>query len=131
MKHETDTMKEYEQAAWGWDSPEGTVYRDNLSGEILSPDLVATARKEEIDFMLDWQVWEEVPVEICRKNTGKGPLGGRWVDVNKGDSKEPNVRCRYVAKEIAYYKDDDFFAAMPPLEALRMLISHVATDREG
>jgi len=41
----------------------------------------------------------------------------------------PNVRCRYVAKEIAYAKCDDFWAAMPPLEALRMLISSAATGR--
>jgi hypothetical protein len=97
-------------------------YFDNLSGSALPPRLVEKARKEEIDFMLDWEVWEEVPVARCWQATGKGPLGGRWVDVNKGDEETPNVRCRYVAKEIAYYKSDDFFAAMPPLETLRMLI---------
>jgi hypothetical protein len=53
------------------------------------------------------------------------------VDVNKGDEESPNVRCRYVAKEIAYYKNDDFFAAMPPLETLRMLISRAATGRSS
>ena len=79
--------------------------------------------------MKDWEVWEEVPVEVCRRTTGKGPLGGRWVDVNKGDRDHPNIRCRYVAKEIAYAKSDDFFAAMPPLEALRMLVSGVASGR--
>jgi len=105
------------------------IVYDNITGEILDPELVKKARMEEIEFMLDWQVWEEVPVEQCRQTTGKGPLGGRWVDVNKGDTQDPLVRCRYVAKEIAFVKNDDFFAAMPPLEALRMLISGVATGR--
>jgi hypothetical protein len=104
-------------------------YFDNLSGSALPPRLVEKARKEEIDFMLDWEVWEEVPVARCWQATGKGPLGGRWVDVNKGDEETPNVRCRYVAKEIAYHKSDEFFAAMPPLETLRMLISRAATGR--
>ena len=76
-------------------------YFDNLSGAPLPPKLVEKARKEEIDFMVDWQVWEEVPVSHCWQATGKGPLGGRWVDVNKGDEESPNVRCRYVAKETA------------------------------
>ena len=49
--------------------------------------------------------------------------------MNKGDSSAPNVRCRYVAKELALTKSDDFFEAMPPLEALRTLISHAATGR--
>ncbi len=49
--------------------------------------------------------------------------------MNKGDAANPNVRCRYVAKEIAYHKSDDFFAAMPPLETLRMLASRAATGR--
>lgn len=106
-----------------------TTFRDNLSGEALPAHLVRYARREEIDFMLEWQVWEEVPVARCWQATGKGPLAGRWVDVNKVDSAHPNVGCRYVAKETACEKNDDFFAAMPPIEALRMLISHAATGR--
>ena len=121
----------HEQAGLWEYGPGGVAVYDELTGEELAPALVRAARKEEVDFMLDWDVWEEVPVEQCRKVTGKGPLGGRWVDVNKGDSTNPNVRSRYVAKEIAYTKSDDFFAAMPPLEALRLLISSVATSQSG
>lgn len=83
-----------------------------------------------MDFMLDREVWEEVTVDECWRVTGNRPLGSGWVDVNKGDTTTPNGRCRFVAKEIEYYKDDDFFAVMPPSKALRMLISHVNTDRQ-
>ena len=53
------------------------------------------------------------------------------MDVNKGDTQKPNVRCRYVAKDIAYKRSDDFFAAMPPLEVLGMLISLAAAGRSS
>jgi hypothetical protein len=108
-----------------------TKYYDNLTGAELPPILVGKARQEEIDFMIDWAVWEEVATSLCWQVTGKGPLGGGWVDINKGDEETPNIRCRYVAKEIAYYKCDDFFAAMPPLETLRMMISRAASSRSS
>ena len=34
-----------------------------------------------------------------------------------------------MAKEFATYKSAEFFAATPPLEALRMMISHAASGR--
>ena len=62
-------------------------------------------------------------------NTGRGPVGGRWVDVNKGDSENPNYRSRYVGREFnCGDKRDDLFAATPPLEALKMLLSLAASQ---
>ena len=107
LKHEEEELSEHGEA-WG------ESYQDNLSGEALPPHLVRAARREEIDFMLDWQVWEEVPLEECWRVTGKGPLGSRWVDVNKGDDAEPNVRSRFVAKEIAFYKDCLLYTSPSP-----------------
>ena len=54
---------------------------------------------------------------------GRTPIATRWVDVNKGDAATPDVRSRLVAKDFAGARDDSFFAATPPLEALRMLLS--------
>ena len=48
-------------------------------------------------------------------------MGGR----EQGGSQRLDGRCRLVDKE------DAFFAATPPLEALRLLLSHVATGRKG
>eukprot|EP00969_Alexandrium_andersonii_P325369 14376999-Alexandrium_andersonii.AAC.1 len=36
----------------------------------------------------------------CQERAGKMPIGGRWVDRNKGDGASHNVRSRYVAKDI-------------------------------
>ena len=101
-------------------------YWDELTGEHLPTGLVQASRAEELEFLREWEVWEEVPVEECHRVTGRKPLGGRWVDVNKGDARTPVVRCRYVAKDFANGKSDEFFAATPPLEALRLLLAHVA-----
>jgi len=54
----------------------------------------------------------------------------KWVDTNKGDSDNPNCRARLVGRELAFKKRTDLFAATPPLEALRMMVSLVAC-RQG
>ena len=51
----------------------------------------------------------------------------RWVDTNKGVSETPSVIARLIGKE---FKTDDNpanFAATPPLEAVRFVISRAAT----
>ena len=100
---------------------------DEYTGDALPPDLVAKAREEEVSMMEAWDVWEVVPNEEAWRLTGKKPLKGRWVDCNKGDRGTYDVRCRWVAKEVAYHHSDQFFAATPPLEALRLILSEAAT----
>ena len=53
----------------------------------------------------------------------------RWLDTNKGDEQNPNYRARLVAREIKRDKRDDLFAATPPLESLRMVISICASHQ--
>ena len=45
-------------------------------------------------------IWEVRPVSDCWDATGKGPIGVRWVDTNKGSEAEPDVRCRLVARDV-------------------------------
>ena len=60
--------------------------------------------------------------------SGKGKIiKGRWIDVNKGDSKSPDYRSRYVGKEFNTGVDASLYAATPPLEALKLLISTAAS----
>eukprot|EP00969_Alexandrium_andersonii_P088695 3913475-Alexandrium_andersonii.AAC.1 len=81
--------------------------------------------------MESWHVWDARPISEWFARAGKEPIGGRWVGHNKGDATTPNVRGRYVAKDIAFDKDDSTFAATPPLEAFRLLLSDLATRRRG
>ena len=45
----------------------------------------------------------------------------RWIDSNKGDDINPNMRSILVAKEFNFVDKDrpDLFAATPPLEVLK------------
>ena len=55
--------------------------------------------------------------------------GSRWVNCNKNDINDPDVRCRLVAQEVNIHADDSFYAATPPLEAKRLLFSEWASER--
>ncbi len=45
------------------------------------------------------------------------------MDTNKGDKEKPEYRCRLEAKEIKKDRREDLFAAAPPLEAKKVLLS--------
>ena len=129
---------------WGQHSPESLVheevenqpaYWDDISGTKLDAELVREARAEELAEFDKIGAWEVVPISQCWERTGKPPIGTRWVDVNKGDSEQPVYRSRLVAQEIRGRSSSlDMFAAMPPLEAKKLLFSlatssqHVSGD---
>ena len=62
---------------------------DDLSGKVLDSSLVSQARADEVKGAEAHNVWTKVSIDECFKTTGKKPIGGRWVDVNKGDSVHP------------------------------------------
>ena len=101
------------------------------SGEILElEELVAAARADEIKGVISHNVWTKVHVNECLKITGKGPVKGRWVDINKGDEQHPNYRSRYVGREFKSNDHrDDLFAATPPIEAIKALVSLAASQK--
>ena len=76
-------------------------------------------------------VWEFWPIVKCIEAFGKKLTKVRWVDVSKGDSQSPNVRSRIVAKDFKVDARPDLFAATPPLEFLRYLVSRCASSQLG
>ena len=106
-------------------------FSDDISGKPLRSDLVHEARKEEIDIFHQFPVYEKVPIEDAYYFTGKGPIGTKWVDVNKGDDEKPEYRCRFVAKEIRRKNDESIFAATPPLEGKKILCSLAVSGTKG
>ena len=112
------------------DEAEGRFW-DDISGKEMDPEKVRKAREEEMDEYRKHGVYEKVPVAECWQETGKAPIGVRWVDVNKGDEDNPEYRSRLVAKEIKKERNDDLFAATPPLEAKKMLMSMAVTEGIG
>ena len=64
-------------------------YRDEVSGEYLDAEMEHEARKDEMREIEKHNVYTKVSIEECWRETGKGPIGTKWVDVNKGDSVHP------------------------------------------
>ena len=104
------------------------IFRDDLTGQILDPVLVKAARKKELDFFEAKGIWFKKAVDEARRKTGKPPITKRWVDVNKGDDIEPNIRSRLVARQIRQLGEEAIFAPTPPLESLRKIISLSSAD---
>ena len=106
---------------------EGVCYAwDDVSGAPLDWEKVKAARREEMKFFEQMgaytRCWEN---EVSEK--GGTLIDLRWIDVNKGDTKNPNYRSRLVGREYNTYRDDSLYAATPPIEALRMIIGAAAT----
>ena len=74
-------------------------------------------------------VYIKVPIAECWDKTGKSPIGARWVDINKGDSQSPLYRSRSVAKEFNTGVKPELYAATPPSECLRLMLSLLASGR--
>ena len=103
---------------------------DDVRGGMMNVGDVRKARCEEIEYMKSRGIWREVDVEECWKRTGKAPIGVRWVDTNKGSEERPEVRSRLVARDFrtkAKREEEALFAATPPIEAGRMVLSKAAT----
>ena len=75
------------------------------------------------------QVYEKVPIEECWAATGMDPISSRWVVINKGDTICPNYRSRLVAREFQTSEKPEWYAATPPSEALRLMLSKLASDK--
>ena len=49
----------------------------------------------------------------ARAQMGRAPISVRWVEVNKGDDRSPNIRSRLVAREIRTAGQDTISAPTP------------------
>ena len=80
-------------------------------------------------------MFEYVPEHVCWERTGRAPVSTKWVETEKVDDEgEQMVRCRLVGRDFKPKgeKDrEDLFAAMPPLEAKRLLFRMMAAEEEN
>lgn len=105
-------------------------YLDECTHGGLDIDLVKAARCDEIsDF--SFNTWKLTTESEARKKPNATVVGGRWVLCNKGGNVTPNVRARSAATGVDRDADLAFYAATPPLEAIRMLLSKHAHAKHG
>ena len=100
-------------------------------GNLLDPIKVKEGTREEIEWVLKQKLFYHVPQSECVERQGR-PYSLKWVRKNKGEK----VRARLVVREIKKAKSEyeklepsDVFSAMPPVETLKALVSHVMTER--
>ena len=109
-------------------------YWDDVRGGWLRLDLVEEARHEEMTWLKTMEVYAKVDERIAKAEKAK-MLTLRWVDTNKGTEEAPKIRSRLVAREIkargAVAEPSQLFSAMPPLEALKVLIVGLTTLRKS
>ena len=88
--------------------------------------------KEEKKHVDQHEVYEECDIEEAIRITGKPPIATKWIDENKGDEKNFDIRCRWVAKQLKIHATEKSpFAATPPLETQKLLVSLAVTDGHG
>eukprot|EP00971_Amphidinium_carterae_P284694 5652413-Amphidinium_carterae.1 len=107
-------------------------YWDDVNGGYLNSKFIQEARKLEFD----WIRAEGVCSYISSGEASKygSPIPLIWVDTNKGDRENPFDRSRLCMRENMKGRDarpsldpDLLFSAMPPLEALKLLVSLKST----
>ena len=99
-------------------------FMDDVHGGLLDKKLATEARRVEIEFFRKMGVYTKV-----RREPWMRVITTKWIDTNKGDADDPNYRARLVGREIATHKRDDLFAATPPLESLRYIVSLCASNQ--
>ena len=100
---------------------------DDVNNVFLDAEEVKKARALEMEFFHKLGVYKRVPRARIKETNGK-LISTKWIDTNKGDRDKPNYRSRLVGREFNEGRDDTLYASTPPLEALRYIVSHAATE---
>ena len=101
---------------------DGLEFVDDISGSSLIKELAVEARKKEIEFFKQMGVYTKIKKERWMKI-----ISTKWIDQNKGDFLNPDYRSRLVGREIKRDRRGDLFAATPPLESLKLILSRCAS----
>ena len=89
MKEEEMENQELMQKSW-----------DDVTGEELDIEGVKSARKDEIQGIHRFKVYDKVPIKESWEKTGKAPIQTRWIDISKGDKKNLEFRFRFLANKL-------------------------------
>ena len=109
------------------DELEEWIAIDDVKGVPLRAEGVRKARNEEMEYFKKMNVYDVVDRKDMEPD-GK-MIEVKWVDTNKGDNEKENLRSRLVGKEFRERGGESIFAATPPLETMRTIISIAASNR--
>ena len=114
------------------------AYWDTVRGGYLDPVKVRAARAVELDWVRESDMYDVTERSESFAVTGRKPIDLKWVDTDKGGAGQPNYRSRLVLRDIKARKamDDkipakDLFSSMPPLEALKAMLSLMVSQKKA
>ena len=114
--------------AWWNDLYRGVDFFDDVNdNKALNHELVVKVRRLEIDYFKKMRVYDKVHKSEVPKDVKI--ITTRWIDTNKGDDVTPDNRSRLVGREIKTDNRLDLFAATPPLETIKILVSQCANGQ--
>ncbi len=103
---------------------DGFEFHDDVHDKPLDKAMAIQARKTEIQYFKDMGVYTKV-----RRQSWMKVISTKWIDTNKGDGLNPNYRARLVGRELNLCKKEGLFAATPPIESLRLILSTCASNQ--
>ena len=105
---------------------------DSISGIRLDPELLKVSRQVELDFTSRLGVYRRRP-RTWAIDRGVPVLPKKWVDVNKGDVKQPDYRPGLCGEELERWDPTmpGTFASMGPFECVMFLFSKALTWKPG
>ncbi len=56
-----------------------------MIGDTSDEAMLIKAREAEMSELRRHSVNVKVPLQECVATTGRGPIGAKWIDINKGD----------------------------------------------
>ena len=104
----------------------------SISGTRLDPELLNVSRQVELDFVSQLGVSRKRP-RTWATDRGFPVISTKWVDVNKGNAKQPECRSRLCRKELKRWAPTipGTFASMGPLECVILLFSKALMWKPG
>ena len=97
---------------------------DDAGGRWLDSDSCAKARREEVEHIQRHKVYTRVSREACFRNTGNAPVRKGWVETDKGQPGKAQHTREGGPRRTSH-------ATTLPLEALKMVLSEIATGGRG
>ena len=137
LQHKWSRQDKYLLASVDVENPHADINDQENSVLLKSQTMICSMKHWMVTLELLWtrkrsrkqgsyekmHVFDKVPIAQCWERTSKAPLKARWVDIDKGT----RYRSRWVAKQFKGSDSEEWFAATPPIEALRALISHTTS----
>ena len=124
-------MKKHALLADVEEEEQDVICFDDITGKELPWHAVRKARELELKYLRDLGVYVKIDLNEAVVENGITPVDTQWVDTDKAFEGEPmQIRSRSVARDFQSDDRPDLYVGIPPLHALKAIISIAAQHQE-